>query len=665
MTETDRLAEVGKLAQYLDEGGVALLDVVVLALLKQSGTNHLLLVADQWEELYTLTQDESTRRRFIDEVLHATARGPLSVVFTLRGDFFGHVIGYRGLADRLQGAVIHLGPMLREELQLAMEVPANKVGLTFEHGLGTRILDNIDQAPGNLPLLELVLTELWETRRGGHLLHDTYEAMGELQGAIARRADETFERLTPMDQEAARRVFLQLVPPGEGTADTRRWATYADVGDAVRPVVQDLADARLLVTGRDEATGEETLDVAHEALIRHWDRLRNWLDQDWEFLLWHQRLRGAVAEWEHTEHDAGVLLRGAPLSDLPGHRGPVEELALSRDGTWLASGDGNRTLLLWDLRMTPPRSTALSGHQANVWRLRFSPDGAWLASSDGSSLLLWNLHMPRLQSFPLAGHQGHVHAFTFSPDGKTLASVGTAGTLLLWDLRGPSPRSTVLPSHPDHRRIISFSPDGKILALDRDKGSLLLWDLGVTPHRSIALTGHHGGINALTFSPDGTTLASGDMSGTLRLWDLRVKPPRSMLLPGYQAAARPIAFGPTVGVREFTFSPDGKILAATAKSTSLLWDLRTTPPLSLRLSHEQRSAGDLTFSPDGKTLASGSTLWNVDFVSWPAHACRLANRNLTCTEWAQFMKAEPYRPSCEYLPFEICDGGFTGLVTLE
>jgi hypothetical protein len=211
-----------------------------------------------------------------------------------------------------------------------MEAPAHQVGLEFEPGLGTRILDNIDQAPGNLPSLEFVLAELWETRRRGQLRHETYEAMGKLQGAIAQRADETFARLTPVDQEAARRVFLQLVRPGEGTADTRRRATWAEVGDAVRPVVQVLADARLLVTGRDEATGEQTLEVVHEALIRHWRRLQSWLDQDREFLLWHQRLRGAVAEWERTEHDAGGLLRGAPLAEAERWLGErTEDLTLA------------------------------------------------------------------------------------------------------------------------------------------------------------------------------------------------------------------------------------------------------------------------------------------------------------------------------------------------
>src|SRR5262249_54912427 len=147
--------------------------------------------------------------RFLDEVLEATTAGPLSVVLTLRGDFFGHALGYRPLADRLQNAVVNLGPMTREELERAVTAPIQKVGLTFESGLVERMLDNVGEEPGNLPLLEFALTELWTERHGGQLLHAAYEAMGEVQGAIARRAEEVFERLTPLEQDAARRVFMQ------------------------------------------------------------------------------------------------------------------------------------------------------------------------------------------------------------------------------------------------------------------------------------------------------------------------------------------------------------------------------------------------------------------------------------------------------------------------
>ena len=167
LTEVDRLAEANKLAAHLAQANVGLSEVVGRVLQKQPGTDRLLLVVDQWEELYTLTREESDRRLFMDEILGATERGPLTAVLTLRGDFFGQALGYRPLADRLQDAVANLGPMNREELHQAVLRPAEKVNLSFEPGLVERILDDVGSEPGHLPLLEFALTTLWEQRRGG------------------------------------------------------------------------------------------------------------------------------------------------------------------------------------------------------------------------------------------------------------------------------------------------------------------------------------------------------------------------------------------------------------------------------------------------------------------------------------------------------------------
>ncbi len=316
LTETDRLAEVGKLAGHLAAGTVALRDVVGRVLEKQLGTERLLLVADQWEELYTLTRESSAAQRFIEEVLDATATAPLTVVLTLRGDFFGEVLAHRGLADRLQGGVVNLGPMNREEIAQVVVRPAEKVGLAFEPGLPERILDEVGEEPGHLPLLEFVLTGLWQDRQAGRLLHEAYDAMGGVQGAMAQRAEEVWKKLGEREETTLHHLFLQLVSAGAGTADTRRRAVLADLAPAVRPVVAKLARERLLVIGRDEASGEETVEVAHEALIRHWDRLGKWLDEDREFLLWRQRLEVALAQWKRAgRKDSGTLLRGAPLAE--------------------------------------------------------------------------------------------------------------------------------------------------------------------------------------------------------------------------------------------------------------------------------------------------------------------------------------------------------------
>ena len=183
---TERFVEVARLAEGLASGAVELADVVAGVLERQRGTDRLLLVVDQWEELYALTTDNAARRGFIDALLAATeGQSPLTVVLTMRGDFVGTALGYRPLSDRLQGAQVNLSTMTAEETERAMTEPARKVGLEFEPGLVTRILDDIGDEPGTLPLLEFVLAELWRDRARGRMLHSTYEAIGGVRGAMA------------------------------------------------------------------------------------------------------------------------------------------------------------------------------------------------------------------------------------------------------------------------------------------------------------------------------------------------------------------------------------------------------------------------------------------------------------------------------------------------
>lgn len=314
MTETDRLIEANKLVAAVGTGGVSLRDVAKRALAKQRGTDRVLLVVDQWEELYTLTPEDEPRRRFTDALLDAARHDAISVVLTLRGDFVGRALAYRPLSDQLQDAQVNVGPMNRAELEQAVLRPAQKLGLELEPGLAERILEDAGEEPGNLPLLEFVLKRLWDERRGGALTHEAYDAMGGLQGAVAAKADEVFHRMSAVEQEVAKRVFLQVVRPGERGEDTRRRARLAEIGEASRAVIQELVDERLLVTAR-EVGDEETLEVSHEALIRHWGRLRGWVNEDREFLLWHERFRGLFGEWRRNPTDEATLLRGSLLAE--------------------------------------------------------------------------------------------------------------------------------------------------------------------------------------------------------------------------------------------------------------------------------------------------------------------------------------------------------------
>ncbi len=195
------------------------------------GANRLLLVVDQFEELYTLCADRQERRHFLDELLAAAEPDeagdlpPLAILLTLRADFMGQALAYRPFADALQDASLLVGPMTRDELRAAVERPALKQGAIFETGLVERILDDVGEEPGNLPLLEFALTLLWEQQSYGWLTHAGYEQIGRVEGAVARYADEVYESLkgTAQDRRPAgvhpigpsRRGHGGHAPPGD------------------------------------------------------------------------------------------------------------------------------------------------------------------------------------------------------------------------------------------------------------------------------------------------------------------------------------------------------------------------------------------------------------------------------------------------------------------
>jgi hypothetical protein len=208
--------------------------------------------------------------------------GSAVILLTLRADFMGQALAHRPFADALQEASLLMGPMTRQELHVAIEQPAEMQGAAFEAGLVERILDDVGEKPGVLPLLEFTLTQLWEQQTDGWLAHADYEAMGCVEGALAAYADQVYADLDAGQQELARRALVQLVQPGEGTEDTRRIATKEELGDESWSLIQRLADKRLVVTGRD-AQGRETAEVVHEALIQKWGRFQEWMQSDRAF----------------------------------------------------------------------------------------------------------------------------------------------------------------------------------------------------------------------------------------------------------------------------------------------------------------------------------------------------------------------------------------------
>ena len=289
---------------------------------------RLVVLVDQFEEVFTLCTDEAERRDLIANLLHAAtvAGGRTIVVLTMRADFYPRCAAYADLAAALSDHQVLVGPMTDDELRRAIERPARLAGLEPEPGLIELLVDDIRGRAGALPLLQFALQEVWRRREAHRLTIRAYRDIGQIEGALQRKADAVYDSFTPEQQELCRRIFLRLVQPGEGSEDTRRRASLRELlpndpaqAGAVRAIIDRLADpeSRLLTTERQQtATGEGTLEVAHEALIRGWPQLRKWIETDRAGLRTHHRLTEAAREWADAAVEAkeGSLYTGARLA---------------------------------------------------------------------------------------------------------------------------------------------------------------------------------------------------------------------------------------------------------------------------------------------------------------------------------------------------------------
>jgi formylglycine-generating enzyme required for sulfatase activity len=319
----DRLEAVQKLAGSLEGGGISLQNALG-GCRASNPCKRILLIADQFEEAFTLVVNEERRRRFIDVLLSGFAQTPragppeVALILTLRADFYGTVLRYRPLSDALQDHVENLAPMTREELREAIVKPAGAV--SFESGLVETLLDAVQKHRGSLPLLQFALREMWDRQHRRCLTRAIYDAIGGVEGALAQRAQAIFDELTDKGSDAAkaklfRRLFTRLVTLGEGVEDSRRVVDGEELGPDAWGLAQQLAGEtnRLVVTG-NAAGGTQTAEVVHEALIRNWPMLIDWIESDRRFQSWLRQLKPRVEEWRKNPADEGTLLRGNALA---------------------------------------------------------------------------------------------------------------------------------------------------------------------------------------------------------------------------------------------------------------------------------------------------------------------------------------------------------------
>lgn len=273
------------------------------------------LVVDQFEELFTLCRDEAARRAFVSGLM-ASAGGDLHMLVTLRADFYAEVAEYPDLRERIAEHQLYIGPMEPDDVRRAIEQPARLGGWEIAPGLVDLLVRDIGSEPGALPLLSHALLETWRRRRGSRMTLKGYFESGEVRGAIARTADRLYAELAPEARQAAREILLRLTELGDGTQDTRRRASLDELVPAGMPSVANAADdvLRRMIDARLVTVDEGAAEVAHEALIREWPLLREWLLEDREGLRTQRQISEAAAEWRSLGHEGSLLFRGARLA---------------------------------------------------------------------------------------------------------------------------------------------------------------------------------------------------------------------------------------------------------------------------------------------------------------------------------------------------------------
>jgi WD40 repeat protein len=310
-------ARLGEMLQADEEGLLFAVDRVL------AGTEgDLLLIIDQFEEVFTMVDNERERAQFL-ELLRVAVTAPgtrLRVIITLRADFTDRPLQYVEFGHLIRRRTEFVLPLSADEIERAITGPAGRVGLQVDTDLIAAVVADVREEPGALPLLQYVLTEVFERRDGRRLTLAAYQDSGGVMGALGRRAEEVYVSLEPAQQAIARQVFLRMVTLGEGTEDTRRRARRSELASlitdesAVQAVLDRFGQHRLLTFDVDSGTREPMIEVAHEALIREWERLRDWLDDSRADVRLERLLAGAVNEWEKAERDPGFLLSGTRLA---------------------------------------------------------------------------------------------------------------------------------------------------------------------------------------------------------------------------------------------------------------------------------------------------------------------------------------------------------------
>jgi WD40 repeat protein len=618
----------------------------IASALPEIGTRPLIILVDQFEEVYSLCNQDLERNTTIANLLYAASNKSsyVSVILTMRSDFLGETQQHPSL-NRLFSAQGFLVPTMDADcLREAISQPAKLAGHPLDTGTIGLLIEQTVGREGALPMLQFTLSRIWEGMRAGKEPSAILTEIGGVGGALAGEAERIYESLSGADRKIARRVFLGLVQLGEGVKDTRRRANiqeFVSQQSSIEQIEQVIArfsnpGARLITLSASTDEKFQMAEVTHEALFDHWDRLKTWLEVGRLDLPFQRRLEEDVRYWDRNSRPEGNLWRSPDLDSLKSYhqRAGLEMSPLqveflkasnradrSRQRLWKIIGGGLvgglvfMTYLLQQtqrqrveqLAITTEALLATKPVEAKVnaiaaFELSRSPFVSFpnYPTPDSSTSKL--LQKVRLQTIRLTQEQNRIlrydafYAVAFSPDGTKIVSGSGNKKLQIWDATTGKPiGKTLQADKSDEVFSVAVSPDGQKIISGGSDTNVRMWDAKTGKQIGQTLTGHTGAVRSVAVSRDGQKIVSGSRDNTLRVWDVNT---------GRQIG-QPMSHPDTVAA--VVFSLDGKRVASSSSDRTIrLWDISTGKQIGEPFTGHDNAVLSIALSPDGKSIISGS-----------------------------------------------------------